>query len=184
MDGSVQDSGEHRPTTIFRNRPRVLLLLTVLGLVFVVQGAATAGYFAFFDDGAGFQFAGIGLSLFLVVAGVAFAGYALIRIRDRHAPITVSTDGLHDRILSKDPIQWSDIRDIRIWPGPRGGPIVVFDLAEGAEDRAGVLKRARLAVGANRAFGYSYQIHSMGTDADIAELVTAIRAYAEVRTGD
>lgn len=175
--------GAIQPVTIFRDRPRILLLYVVLGIVFVVQGLATAGYFLLFDDGAGFQFIGIGLSLFLVLVGVFFGGYALIRIRDKHAPITIDSNGLHDRILSAKPIPWADIRDLRIWPGPRGGPVVVFDLAEGAEDRAGVHRRARIEAGANRAIGYNYQIHAMGTDAGIDRLVEAIRPYAEVRGG-
>jgi len=98
-------------------------------------------------------------------------------------PITIGPDGLHDHILSKQPIPWSDIRNLRIYPEPRGGPVVVFDLAEGAEDRARIRKRARMAVGINRPFGYSYQILAMGTDAGIDRLVDAIRPYADVRDG-
>jgi hypothetical protein len=176
-------AGDAAPVTIFRDRPRLLVLYAVLGLIFVVQGIATTGYFILFDDGAGFFTIGILLSLFLLLIGIFFAGYALIRLRDRHAPITVGPDGLHDRILSKRPIPWADIRDLRIYPAPRGGPVVVFDLAEGAEERAGVYKRARMAVGVNRPFGYSYQVHAMGTDAAIDPLVEAIRPYAAVRDG-
>ncbi len=168
--------------TIFRARPRILLLYVVLGIIFIVQGIATAGYFALFDDGAGFQFFGIGLSLFLVLVGLLFAGYALFRIRDRHPPITIGPNGLHDRIISPRPIPWDDIRDLHVWSSPQGGPVLAFELAEGAEDRAGIYRRARIEVGFNRAAGgYSYQIHSIGTDAGIGRLVEAVRPYAEVR---
>lgn len=175
--------GDAQSVTIFRDRPRVLVLYAVLGLIFVVQGIATTGYFVLFDDGAGFFHISILLSLFLLIIGILFAGYALFRLRDRHPPITIGPDGLHDRILSIQPIPWSDIRNLRIYPEPRGGPVVVFDLAEGAEDRAGVRRRARMAVGINRPFGYSYQIVAMGTDAGIGPLVEAIRRYADVREG-
>jgi hypothetical protein len=167
--------------TLFRDRPRLLLFYAVLGLIFIVQGIATAGYFLLFDDGAGFQLIVILLSLFLVLVGLFFAGYALTRLRDRHAPITIGPDGLHDRIISARPIPWSDILGLRIWPSPRGGPAIVFDLADGGEERAGVFRRARVEVGANRAFGYTYQIHAMGTDAGIDRLIEAIKPYAEVR---
>jgi len=177
------EAGDAPSVTLFRDRPRVLVLYAVLGLIFVVQGIATTGYLVLFDDGAGFFYVGIFLSLFLLFIGILFAGYALFRLRDRHPPITIGPDGLHDRILSKQPIPWSDIRNLRIYPEPRGGPVVVFDLAEGAEDRAGIRKRARMAVGVNRPFGYSYQILAMGTDAGIGPLVDAIRPYAEVPGG-
>ncbi|MCB1497162.1 MAG: hypothetical protein KDJ86_15340 [Bauldia sp.] len=171
-----------RSVTLFRTRPRVLLFYFVLGLIFVVQGVATAGYFVIFDDGAGFQLIGIGLSLFLAVVGIVFAGYAALRIRDRHPPITIGPNGLHDRIISERPIPWEDIGDLRIWPGSRGGPAVVFDLAEGAEDRASVYRRARVEAEFNRAAGgYSYQIHPIGTDADVDRVVEAIRPFAQVR---
>ena len=175
--------GDAQSVTIFRDRPRVLVLYALLGLIFVVQGIATTGYFILFDDGAGFFYTGIFLSLFLLLIGILFAGYALFRLRDHHPPITIGPDGLHDRILSRQPIPWADIRNLRIHPEPRGGPVVVFDLAEGAEDRAGIRKRARMAVGINRPFGYSYQILEMGTDAGIDRLVEAIRPYADVRGG-
>ncbi len=184
MNPPSHDPVAQDPVTVFRNRPRVLLFLFVLGLILTVQGGATAGYFVLFDDGAGFQLAGIGLSVFVILMGIGFAGYSLFRIRDRHAPITISAEGLHDRILSRQPIAWSDLRNIHVWPLPRGGPVVGFQLAEGAESRAGVFKRARLAAAANRPFGYDYQIHAMGTDADVDHLVAAIRTHADVRTSD
>ncbi|SDB34604.1 hypothetical protein [Bauldia litoralis] len=173
--------GASAPVTIFRNRPRVLLLFVVLALIFIVQGIATAGYFAFFDDGAGFQFAGIGLALFVILIGVLFGGYALIRIRDRHAPIAIDSNGLQDQIISSRPIPWSDIRNLRIFPSPRGGPSIVFDLAETAEIQAGVYRRALIEAGLNRAAGgYSYHLHPAGTDASIESLIAAIRPFAAI----
>ncbi|MCB1487656.1 MAG: hypothetical protein KDJ88_09375 [Bauldia sp.] len=171
-----------QPVTIFRDRPRLLLFFLVLGLIFLVQGIATTGYFILFDDGAGFQLVGIAIALFLVLVGIVFAGYAMLRIRDRHPPITIGPNGLHDRIISPQPIPWEDIRDLRIWSGTRGGPVLAFDLAEGAADRAGIYRRARVEAGFNRAAGgYSYHVHSVGTDADIDRVVEAVRPFAEVR---
>jgi hypothetical protein len=172
-----------QPTTIFRKHPRRLIFFFVLGIIFIVQGLATAGFFLLSDDTEDVRYAGVGLALFLALVGVWFAGHAWRRISDPADPVVVGPAGLHDRSISIRPIAWKDIRNLHVHATPRSGSILAFDLADGAGDRAGVNRRARLAVRVNRPFGYSYYVHRMGTDADVESLVAAIAPYAEVTTG-
>jgi hypothetical protein len=121
--------------------------------------------------------------VFLAWVGWWFAGHAWRRMRDPENPITIGPSGLYDRAISERPIAWRDIRNLHVWDG-KGGPVVVFDLAEGAEARAGVHDRVRLSAPVNRPFGYDYRVHSIGTDATIDALLAAIAPYAEVKWGE
>ena len=123
----------------------------------------------------------IGLALFIIAMGYWFAAYSWRRRTDPEDPITVGPAGLHDRALSDRPIAWSDIRNLRVWHSGRGGPVVVFDVAGGADERAGIHERARRASVVNRPFGYTHHVHHMGTDASVDRLVEAIRPYADVK---
>lgn len=174
--------GSAAPTiTVFKDRRGWLTVYLVLGIAFIVQGIATAIYFLFFDDGESrLRFAGVGMSAFLGWLGYWFGIYGWRRLRDPENPITVGPAGIHDRALSERPIAWDDIRHLHLWTG-RGGPVVVFDLADGADQRAGILPRARRAAIANRPFGYTHHVHVMGTDASLDRLLGAIAPYAEVR---
>lgn len=167
--------------THFKDRRRLLGVFLILGAAFVVQGIATAIFFIQ-DRGSegGLKIVAIGLALFIVWLGYWFASYAWRRRSDPEDPIVVGPAGLYDRALSEQPIAWSDIRNLHVWRG-RGGPVVVFDVAEGASERAGIRKRALRAAIANRPFGYTHHVHSMGTDASTDRLIEAIAPYAEVK---
>jgi hypothetical protein len=181
MSELVRPTGGGHRITEFNGRGGWLWLYVVLGAAFVVQGIASAVYFTFFEDGeVQLRLFGAAMSLFLLWLGGWFASYGWRRIRDPEKPITVGPAGIHDRALSERAIAWSDIRNLHVWTG-RGGPIVVFDVADGADERAGIFNRAKRARIANRPFGYTHHVHSMGTDASIDRLIEAISPYAEVR---
>lgn len=163
---------------MFRRKPWPLRVLAGLGVFFVAQGIFTAWFMIFeLKDDDTIRWAGAGLALFLAWLGYYFASYAIRRLRGPEAAIVIGPDGLHDRIVSARPIAWSDIQNLRARPGGRGGTIVVFDLREGAEARAGVTFRARWSVGMSRPFGYSYAIRHGGTEADPEKLLAACRPY-------
>jgi hypothetical protein len=167
--------------TVFRERTGILSFHLILGGMMMLQGVLTAIFFIYYgSDEIGITVTAVGLSLFLAWAGYWFAGHAWRRMRDPENPITIGPAGLYDRAISERPIAWSDIRNLHVWDG-KGGPVVVFDLAEGAEERAGVYDRVRLSAPVNRPFGYDYRVHSIGTDATIEALVEAIAPYAEVK---
>ncbi len=167
--------------TVFKDRRRLLGIYLFLGVFFILQGAATTIWFFYADDvEPGLRLVAIGLGVFIVFVGYWFAGYAWRRRTDPQDPITIGPAGLHDRALSENPIPWSDIRNLRVWHSGRGGPVVVFDVAEGADARAGIHPRARRAAIANRPFRYTHHVHHMGTDASVDRLVEAIRPYADV----
>lgn len=168
--------------TVFRDRSRLLTVHVVMGVFFIGQGLATAAWFTVTDeaDELWLRLTAIGVSLFLAWVGWWFASHAFRRLRDPENPIVVGPSGLYDRALSARPIAWSDFRNLHVWTG-KGGPCLVFDLAEGAEERAGVHPRVRFSTKFNRPFGYTYRVHSIGTEASVERLVAAIAPYAEVR---
>ena len=186
MDGDEEGKPERPGTTItvFRERTGMLTFHFILGGLFILQGTLTAIFFLFFaGEEPGITTVSVGISLFLAWVGYWFAGHAWRRMRDPENPITIGPAGLYDRAISERPIAWSDIRNLHVWDG-KGGPVVVFDLAEGAEERAGVYDRVRLSAPVNRPFGYDYRVHSIGTDATIEALVEAIAPYAKVKRGE
>ena len=166
---------------MFRERSLLNTIHIVMGILFVIQGTVTAIFFIFFAGAEpGMTWTAVGISLFLAWVGWWFGSHAWRRMRDPENPITVGPAGLHDRAISERPIAWGDFRNLHVWDG-KGGPVVVFDLAEGAEERAGVFERVRLSVPFNRPFQYDYRVHSIGTDATIDALLAAIAPYAEVK---
>jgi hypothetical protein len=168
--------------TVFKDRRRLLGFYLVFGGLIALQGIATAIYFHQSDDTEpGLRYVAIGLSLFMTYMGYWFAIYAWRRRTDPENPIIVGPAVLHDRALSERPIAWSDIRNLRVWHSGRGGPVVVFDVAAGANQRAGIRQRAQVAAIANKPFRYTHHVHAMGTDASIDRLVAAIAPYAEVK---
>lgn len=168
--------------TTFRNRGWLQSLYLIFGCAIAVQGIATAGYFLFVGEAEPGFFAVIMLlAAALVLFGLWFASQSLRRLRDPEPPITIGPMGLHDRAISLKPIPWQDIRDLRVWNGGRGGPVVGFELDDAAAERAAVRPRVKAAAAVNRPFGYGYRIHHMGTDANVERLVAAIAPYAEVR---
>jgi hypothetical protein len=182
-DASPVKRGQGPAITVFRDRSRLQNFHLVMGVFFIIQGLATAAWFTFGDHGLDETWvlvAAVGCSLFLAWVGLWFASQAFRRLRDPENPIVIGPAGLHDRAISARPIPWQDIRNMHLWTG-KGGPVVGFDLSDGAAERAGVHPRVRFSVKFNRPFGYDYRIHSMGTDADIDQLVAAITPYAEVR---
>ena len=169
------------PVTVFKDRRWLLVLYLVLGAILLVQGIATAAYFILIErQQGGVTVIAVGLSVFVAWLGYWFASYAWRRQRDQQDPIVVGPAGLHDRALSERPIAWSDIRNLRVREDGRSGRLVVFDLADGAGARAGILKRAQRATFANRPFGYTHHIHGMGTDASLDRLIAAIAPYMDV----
>jgi hypothetical protein len=188
MDGDEGGRPE-RPgarITVFRERTGILSFHLILGGMMMLQGVLTAIFFIFYgSDEIGITVTAVGLSLFLAWAGYWFAGHAWRRMRDPANPITIGPAGLYDRAISERPIAWGDVRNLHVWADvTRGGPVVVFDLAEGAAERAGVHPRVQHTAPINRPFGYDYRIHSIGTDATIEALVEAIAPYAEVNRGE
>lgn len=168
--------------TVFHDRPRLLLLYFVLGLILIVQGIATAFWFLVADDSEmELRTVAVGLALFVTWLGTWFAGTARRRMRDPEDPIVIGPAGLHDRALTVRPIPWTDVRNLRLSQYGKGGPVVVFDLAEGAAERAGMPGRVRWTAAVNRPFGYDFHIHGMGTDASPERLAEAIAPYAEVK---
>ena len=167
---------------VFSDRPGWLYFFVIFGVVLMLQAAITIGIFLIFlMDDVFFLIAGLGLSIFLLVIGCWFASYGWRRMRDPENPIVIGPTGLHDRATSERPIPWNDIRNLYVWDSVRGGPLVVYDLADGAAERSAVFTRVRLMARINRLFGYSYLVHSYGTDATIETLVAAITPYAEAR---
>jgi len=183
--GDRQTDGGNRPTptiTVFHPRFGVLKFFLIFGIAIMLQAIVTAGFFmVFLNEQIEFLIAGLGLSIFLLLVGYWFAAYAWRRMRDPENPIIVGPSGLHDRATSERPIAWSDIRDLSVWDGVRGGPVIVYDLADGAADRAGIYARVRRTMWLNRLFGYSYLVRSYGTDATIGTLIEAIVPFAEVK---
>ena len=149
----------------------------------MLQGGATAIYFLYYDDVEhGLELVMFGLAAALAGFGYWFASYGWRRLRDPEPPITIGPAGLHDRALSARPIPWRDIGNLHVWNG-QGGPVVAFDLAEGAGERAGVRRGAHVSAAISRLSGHNYHIRSMGTDATMARLVEAIGPYAEIEGG-
>ncbi len=168
--------------TVFNNRGWLLTIYFLFGCAIILQGLATAGYFLFIDDASeGFFFVIMGLAVVLVLAGIWFASQALRRLRDPEPPITVSPAGLHDRALSLRPIPWKDIRDIHVHHGGRGGPVVAFELPDTLLDTVEMRPRVRQGAHVNRAFGFGYRVHHMGTTASVDRLVEAMAPYIDVR---
>ena len=169
--------------TAFRNRPWLLTIYVVLGALMIVQGLATMIYFLYFGEADyGLWVVILGLSVALAGFGLWFAAYGWRRLSDPEPPITIGPAGLFDRALSAQPIVWRDIANLHIWRG-QGGPVVAFDLADGAGERAGVRRGAHVSAAISRLSGHNYHIRSMGTDATMARLVDAIRPYAEIEGG-
>ena len=167
--------------TTFRNRSWLLVFFVVVGALLMLQGAATVAYFLVFGQ-VEFWFAVAinGLGIAIIGIGYWFAAYGWRRLRSPEPPITIGPGGLHDRAISARPIPWGDIANLQVWNG-QGGPVVAFDLAEGAGERAGVRPGAHVSAAISRLSGHNYHIRSMGTDATMARLVEAIRPYAEIR---
>ncbi len=172
-----------KPVTHFEPRRGMQLFHLIFGIALILQGIVSAVLFLYWaDDDHLFTAATVGCAIMPVAAGYWFAGHAWRRLRDKQSAITIGPDGLFDRAISTRPIAWNDIRNLFVWDElPRGGPVVVFDLAEGATERAGVFERVRLSAPLNRPFGYDYRIHSFGTNATIDALCGAIAPYATVK---
>lgn len=167
--------------TVFRNSTVLLTVFLVGGGLMMLQGVLTAGYFLYYGEAEGWLAPVLyGLSAALFGFGLWFAAYARRRLRDPEPPITIGPAGLHDRAISDRPIPWSDIRNLQVWHG-RGGPVVAFDLADGASERTGVRQTAHVSATISRGVGHNYHIRSMGTDATVERLIAAIAPYAEVR---
>lgn len=167
--------------TVFRERRLALSIYLLLGAGVLVQGLATAIYFLWFDEPEPpFGPVLFGLSAFMVILGAWFASYAWRRLRDPQAPITIGPTGLHDRIVSAQPIPWRYISNVAVRHVGRGGNIVIFDLAPEAIAACGVRRRMRAMAVVNAAFGYTYRLHQMGTDATPERLVAAIQPHAAV----
>ncbi len=167
--------------TVFRNRRGALAAYLVLGAFLVVYGVGTGVFLVAMDDAeTAIRAVGVGLAVFVVWLGYWFGSQSLRRLMDANPPIVVGPDGLHDRAVSRRPIAWGEIRDLHLWRGGRGAAIVVFDLAEGAAERAGVRRTVKATASINRLFGYGYHVHALGTDATAERLVNAIAPYAEV----
>lgn len=170
--------------TTFRNRHWLLIVFLLLGVGMIIQGVATAAYFLVFDDEPMpiFRVVILGLSAALFGFGLWFAAYARRRLADPEPAIVIGPAGLHDRAISERPIPWREIRNLTVWHG-RGGPVVAFDLADGAAERAGVKRGAHVSAAVSRTLGHNYHIRSMGTDASVERLVAAISPYAPVDGG-
>ncbi|MCR4282471.1 MAG: hypothetical protein NUV72_05530 [Bauldia sp.] len=169
--------------TAFRDRSGLLNFYLVPGDLMMLQGVLTAAYFLYYGDvDFGIELVILGLSVALAGFGFWFASYAWRRLRDPEPPITIGPAGLHDRAISDLPIPWSDVGDLRVWDG-KGGPVVVFDLAEDGAQHAGVRRAAYASAVFSRPFGYSFHVRSMGTDATIDRLIEAIAPYAAVKRG-
>jgi hypothetical protein len=166
--------------TVFREHSGILSVYLIFGGMVALQGVLTAIYFLFFaDEELGLTTVIVGIALFMIWMGYYFGMKSWRRLRDQENPITIGPAGLLDRSISERPIPWADIRNLHIYSG-RGGPCVVFDLVDGAEERAGVYPNVRRSAPVNRAFLYSYHIQHFGTDADVDKLVEAIAPFAEV----
>jgi len=166
--------------TTFRNRSWLLAFYIVLGVFLMLQGAASGIYFLYFDEAQyGMKWVILGLAAAMIGFGLWFAAYGWRRLRDPEPPITIGPAGLYDRAISDRPIPWSDIRNLCLWEG-RGGPVVAFDLANGAGARAGVRQAAHVSAAVSREFGHNYHIRSMGTEATVERLIEAIAPYATV----
>jgi len=170
-------------TIVFRGRATTLVFFMLLGCATMVQASLTALYFIYYSQRSAVGTAMIILFCALfVLAGWWFFMQGWRRMHDPADAITISPAGLHDRALSERPMAWSDIIDLRLQPAGRGGPVIVFDLAEGGAERAGVWPRILRAARLNqRMLGFSYRIHHTGTEADAGSLVWAITPYAEVK---
>lgn len=167
--------------TVFHARRLALTVYLLLGAGILIQGLATATYFVWFDKPE-FPFGPVifGLSAFMVALGGWFASYSWRRLRDPQPPITIGPAGLHDRIVSTRPIPWRHVSNLAVHHVGRGGNIIIFDLAPEATDACGVRRRMRAMAMINKAFGYSYRLHQMGTDATPERLVAAIQPHAAV----
>lgn len=168
--------------TVFRPRGFALALYLLVGLAVVAQGLATAAYFTWYDAPE-YPFGPILLALsgFMVVLGLWFSVNAVRRLRDPDPPIVIGPSGLHDRVISERPVPWRSVSNISLFNAGRGGLIVVFDIAPDALTASGVRRRARVAARINGTFGYRYRLNHMGTDANPARLVAAIRPYAPIK---
>lgn len=170
--------------TVFRARPVALTIYALLGFGIALQGIATAAYFIWFDTPE-YPFGPVifALSAFMVAFGGWFGIQAWRRLRDPEPPIVIGPAGIHDRLLSSRPIPWGAVSNLAVRNAGRGGLIVVFDIAPDAIAGSGVNIGARMAAVANGLFGYGYRLNHMGTDADAAKFVAAIRPYATVSGG-
>jgi len=166
--------------TVFRKRPAMLALFLLMGAAFTVQGFATAIVFSTASHlEQPIRSAAVGVSLFLALAGIWFGAQALRRIAGPDDAIVIGPAGLHDRLISAEPIPWRSLRDIRVARGARGASVVAFDL-EG-EERQDIHRWPRLAEPVNRAFGYGYYVFVMGTEASVERLGAAIEPHAPIR---
>ena len=167
------------PVTTFRKRRPVLVFWIVFSLFFIIQGIATAAFLAQSGDmDETLKVVTVGLGLFLAAVGLWFAAHAWRRLRGPEAAIVIGPAGLHDRLISDQPIPWPAIRNIHVRPTARGGSIVAFDLAD--EARTAVHWWPRLGEPVNRLLGYGYYILVMGTDASVERLAAAILPFALV----
>lgn len=179
---AARRSGAHQ-FAVFHERTGLLTIWLCLGVFVVVQGLLTIVYFKFYADEieTGLRWVMFGLAISLVCFGLYFLTYAASRLRDQQAPIVIGPSGLHDRHVSDRPIAWSDVVDVRLFSGGRGGPYVVFEVKPGSEDRAGIWPVRRMIASLVRLFGYpGYRVYHMGTDATPDSLVSAIGRYSKV----
>jgi len=168
--------------TRFRKRPLALGFFLVLGLAILVQGAATAIYFWTSADSTIDPLLGnvaIGLGVFLAAVGLWFAANAGRRLGGAEDAIVIGPAGLHDRLLSAQPLPWRAIRNLHIRPVRRGRRILAFDLAD--DHGAGIHWWPRIGAPINRLFGYDFYVLTMGTDADVDSLVAAVTPFVSVR---
>lgn len=167
------------PVTTFRKRRPVLIFWIVFGVLFIVQGIATAALLVQNDDmDDTLRTVTVGLGMFLAAVGLWFAAHAWRRLRNPEDAIVIGPAGLHDRLISDQPIPWPAIRNIHVRPTARGGSVVAFDLAD--EARTAIHWWPRLGEPVNRFLGYSYYILVMGTDASVERLAAAILPFAPV----
>jgi hypothetical protein len=166
--------------TAFRKRPAILIVFVVMGAAFIGQGLATAAFLGTASDlERPLRSVMVGVSLFLAGVGFWFAAQALRRLRGPEQAIVIGPAGLHDWLISDQPIPWRLIRNLRVARGTRGSSVLAFDL-EGNE-RGGIHWWPRLVEPVNRTFGYGYYVFVMGTEANVDRLAAAVERYRPVR---
>jgi len=171
------------PETVFEVNRFTATLWVIFGCAAIIQGAATAVYFAHLAEGLDTI-----VKAMLIVCGGAlvffgqyFAREAWRRLRELRPAIVIGPAGLHDRELTARPVPWSAISGVTIRFASRGGRFVMMEIAPDAAAAAALTFGAQIGAPVNRALGYPpYRIHMLGVKADPDGLAAAMAPYIEV----
>jgi hypothetical protein len=130
----------------------------------------------------------VAMGVFLIRSGQAvmvgwvnvafFGGGAALFIKqllDPRPRIIISDQGLLDRTLKVDTIEWADVRDVHL-QYIRGSPFLCVDLTDSSKYTSRLSAMNRRMVALNRRLGFTeLSLNLAGTDADPERLATLIR---------